>query len=906
MKVYNNEYKIKVNRTILEKENINKFNNKIKKYPFKKSILNDLKCNTEIIINEFHQTSNNINTNINIKNDKGKISEIEDRNNNDICDDNIFSNYENYNKKRYSYDEGYLKRQKGNNQYSFNKTYTNLKNLKHKFNILSNENNETIEKCFPMSSRFNFYNNNTIYKEKDPNFKTIKFNKLTKQKNKISDYIIHDPLEEITISKFERPKIDRNKILNKFKIINNFFEVENNIYSNKLKNLKQRSKNLSQDEIITNKENIYHKKSNISLNFDKRLSSATIRNSKEIGNDNRMDFINKGNFCGNMMEKGEKYKSNTYDDWYNIKELNIKLMNYRIILFKQFYIHFEKYYKSFIKYHQEIFFKRIKYNCHYKYSNNTFTYHKNLKSNKYSTDYNSFSNNIRDNNSLEQYKYSTTNDYYNFNKKINLNKNIKSSLFNDIYRNVDDNFKSNKIELIKNEFKSIENNDKDTTCFSDRKHFINKNLLNSIIKSPFSIDENHTFRNTAINFRDNNNNKKEKELFRSKEELIKKEEQIKRRKKSKNDKNGHLLNNRNQKNSNQTKNSKKIKDSKEYNQFSELRVKLNKKNNNKIKKLTIGKTSGLNPKLINSKKEKETKTINIKSKDLKNGNSNFNDNNYKINNKAYLNTKKNINFYKKIKDNNNKKFLIKERYSKTIKQINKSNGDNHNYIYYNKKNNISKNKEPKLINEIITKDKRILINIFYYNYNNNYSSTKKATFMKYYPILESQNFSLSINSNINNKILNKKIRLKQILSSIKEEEASIQNSKLCDEQINSFNLDNTRNPIFHNEFVISQFINIIETVLIHIYKRIFLFRIKTINIVKKMNEILFINNKKISVSHEKNKINQIYNKKLGIKANKKTINKKNEIEIKHRKDLWSNRIKELKILLILFAVGKHK
>ena len=67
----NKEYKIKVNKTFLEKVNSKNNNiNKTKNYPFKKSILYNLKIHPEIIINEFHQTSNNINTNINIKKDK--------------------------------------------------------------------------------------------------------------------------------------------------------------------------------------------------------------------------------------------------------------------------------------------------------------------------------------------------------------------------------------------------------------------------------------------------------------------------------------------------------------------------------------------------------------------------------------------------------------------------------------------------------------------------------------------------------------------------------------------------------------------------------------------------------------------------------------------------------------------
>jgi len=123
--------------------------------------------------------------------------------------------------------------------------------------------------------------------------------------------------------------------------------------------------------------------------------------------------------------------------------------------------------------------------------------------------------------------------------------------------------------------------------------------------------------------------------------------------------------------------------------------------------------------------------------------------------------------------------------------------------------------------------------------------------------------------------------MKQRLSSIKEEELSFQNTKLLEEYVTSFNLNNTNIKNNYKKNIIMKFINTIETILISIYKRILFYRMKTINIVTKMNEIFFNNQKKNAV-HRKNK-SQIYVRKRGIlKSQKeiKTTNKGNKIDIK--------------------------
>ena len=154
----------------------------------------------------------------------------------------------------------------------------------------------------------------------------------------------------------------------------------------------------------------------------------------------------------------------------------------------------------------------------------------------------------------------------------------------------------------------------------------------------------------------------------------------------------------------------------------------------------------------------------------------------------------------------------------------------------------------------------------------------------------------------------KDIKNKKLLSSIKEEETSNQNSRILDESSTPFNLDNINEENNSKELIMSQFINIIETILIHIYKRILFFRIKTINIVNKMDKILFNNDKKKNIYHKKNKSTQIYSKKLGIKVQKKIKNEENKSGSKPKKiqmERWIKRINELRQILIFYALNKN-
>ena len=892
----NKEYKIKVNKTFLEKVNSKNNNNKTKNYPFKKSILYNLKINPEIIINEFHQTSNNINTNINIKKDKLKNSEFISRNNNNIFDDNNNSINEPFNKEYFSYDYDYFKRNDRNQEINYNKTYTNFQNHEKDYEMRQNEKFSFNNRYSPFTSRINYYIGNT-YSDKNRNqyIKNIKFNQLAKIKNKISDYIIPYMKENINIKK---PNTERNKKFNKFNITNCITEIENNyIYSNRKKSMKKGINHISQDEIVMpNKEKIYDDKRNISINFSKIHNKTFSERFNTFMNKerNQRNYYPK-KFKNNIEktqtnlqesnEKYEKYKSHTYANWNVHKALNIKLMNYRIKIFKQFYIHFERYYKAYIKIYLYIFFKRLKYYTHNDISNLDFIGNKKSRNNRISENYKSFHDDNKDNYLLELYKFSTTNDYYNLNEPKNIFTEIKSSIFNDSETKNDNNFNLSLLELRKNIFNSTSRKDKDINCFSDRRRFINKNLFDSLAMSNISKINTETSRNQNLG----NENYEKNELFRNLEELNKKGEKINRKKISKKEE-YLLLSNLSKKNS-KNNNIKKIRETKEYGQFSELRKKLNKFNKNNINNAKINIKINKNVKVnLEAKYNKTLQNFYPKKfKEEKNKNNNYkqenkiaNSNaiNLKIANNSNRKINNNIISYKKVKININKKFIPKDNSLKNIKNNKKNNisKNNKENIYIHKKKSDLIVIRPKLIYDIRTKDNRININIFYYNYSNK----NKASFTKYDLLYKSKNFSMNLINNFSPIKRNLENRRKQILSSIKEEEVSIQNSKIMDECIVSFNLENISETNNQKESNILQFINIIESILIHIYKRMLFIKMKTINMVNKIEKILFNNDKKKNTNQIKNQGCSVYTKKLGIKVQKKIKNNENINQIEQK------------------------
>ena len=906
MKGISEKYKIKVKRKILDKEKINKYsklNNE--KIPIKKQILYNLKFNPEIIINQFHQAADNINTDTNIKRHQPKKSMVITRNNNIFDIENDLNNFS-FSEFYHSCDDFHIKKEEENNDDIYNQTISNIKSNKNDFININNENSTLIRKYNSLTTRNSYDSCNTFSRTRNPCIKNVKFNRLYKPRIKISDYIIPSHIEEIKISKYERPKTDRK--INKFNInIIDFMDIKNNIYSNKRKNLRHKRKNLSQEEINPKEylHNDYRNSFNLTdynnmtisegFNFIKNQKKVKINNTfLYTNNDENVDSYNK--ICNNT----DRNYSRSNRNLYNKEALNNKLMNYRIKLFKQFYIHFEQYYKSLLNEYKKLFFMKIKY---YTFENNNLldiSFSKKSRNNKGSENFNSTKITNNKNDLLEIYKFSTTNDYYNLKaNNINNNLDLRSSLFNNEHKNSNANFSSfSQIEFPKNKF-SISSKKSMDFCFSDRNDLENKNLFDSVITSPSLKRNRDIYIKTEINFP-----KEENELFRNIEELNKKEEQIIRRKQSKNQKDISLLNlikNKYSKNGNN-----KIKESKEYNQFTEIRNNSLKKRKNYIKKVKINNTINKNAILNKDYKYKKTffnyhlqKSTNTKKNNIHNNNKNkkttfMNSTNYiKINN-SNIKTDNKINSSYLFNKSNNKKFVNIKK-SNNIK-INKINNPVKKLIKVYSNDII-----PSSEDETITKDKRIHINMSYYNY----SKSDKSSKIKYNLLNEAKTISMNLINNFNLKNKNKDIdiRMKERLSSIKEEEILNQNSKIFDELISTFNLNYTGTINIKSKNIL-QFINIIETILIQAYKRILFYKMKTIYIVNKMDKILVNNANKKIIIHKKNKSsNQIYNKKLGIKKIKQEKNKIEQDKIP--KELWGKRVIELKKYLLLFVLRNN-
>ena len=152
-------------------------------------------------------------------------------------------------------------------------------------------------------------------------------------------------------------------------------------------------------------------------------------------------------------------------------------------------------------------------------------------------------------------------------------------------------------------------------------------------------------------------------------------------------------------------------------------------------------------------------------------------------NNSNIKTDNNINssyLFNKSKINNNKNFV----------NIKKSNN-----IKTNKINNpikklikvVSNDIIPFSENETIIKDERIHINMSYYNY----CKSDKSSKIKYNLLNEAKTISMNLINNFNFKNKDIDTRMKERLSSIKEEEISNHNSKIFDELISAFNLNYT-------------------------------------------------------------------------------------------------------------------
>ena len=319
-------YQIKVNRITSDKEKLIPYSKYIKNdYPQlskvvpKNSILYKVKYKPDIVINEYHQTSNNYNTNINIKtNPNDNI-----HNNHNF---NIKLNYEprntyinDYNKGIY-FTEGSAKK-KENNTINYN-----LIKDKNEKNIINNKNQNIFDsKIININLTNNGKSdiNNYIYTSKNNNMDN-------------NNYLYSN-------SKFSNKTIEVHKKINS--------EIKNSKIFNTVKyNKYQRQKQLSMG--LTNF-------------YDKMNTEGSEESIESLRNNpnkiNKIVFLS-GNKIKNIKDK---IKTNNNDinniNNFTIKDdTTIKMEIYRIKLFKEFLKHFLNFYKIYSKKYYKYFFDEIK------------------------------------------------------------------------------------------------------------------------------------------------------------------------------------------------------------------------------------------------------------------------------------------------------------------------------------------------------------------------------------------------------------------------------------------------------------------------------------------------------------------------------------------------------------------
>jgi hypothetical protein len=215
-----------------------------------------------------------------------------------------------------------------------------------------------------------------------------------------------------------------------------------------------------------------------------------------------------------------------------------------------------------------------------------------------------------------------------------------------------------------------------------------------------------------------------------------------------------------------------------------------------------------------------------------------------------------------------------------IMKVNKNkNLMNKNNIYSSKKIK----KENKLfsivIKNIVTKDNLMHININYYFIKDKNKSIKT----RFNSLKPTKTFSVSI-------LLDgkKDIKNKNNLTSIKEEDISIHNSKIYDENDSIKKKNNKDKALF-------DFIKIINDILIKRYKKYFIYKIKTNIFNHKINEI-----------EDNNFNNKIYSKKIGFRKNKNKVDKKSEgIYNKRNDEILDKKIISLRAKLIKYSIMKN-
>ena len=1002
------KYKIKVNRLTSENEKQYQYSNYLgneyshfKKRVPNNSILYQLKFKPDIIINEYHQTSNNINTNISIKTNPSQNQNI--------------SNMRIINDSSEPSNDNRLFKNEGKSGELFKYKNNSRKNINNR-----SDNNNNSEIFSPFSNKNSVNSRDTNYKKRNINY-----------------------IEDLNKNIYQTPIIDTK--INKSIQINsvdygndknsNFSGTENNPINHNIsyqkRNVVNSNSNNSQDMTkfsnALNIQNYENKRNNLSIgsyynNKTRSESSVESLRAKKMREMNDIIFSsgNKINtiFSNRLRRKNNSNLITNYNNSNNSKDLstNVKLEYYRIKLFKEFLKHFQLFYKSYIQKYFIIFLNKIQsHKKYHKRYQNSLIYNKKSYLRNISTiegnaqsQTNIYNSNKYGLNLIEVFKSSNMNDYYKMYKQLKKNKSInpRLRLFNNSSNNLNNLSTSSKSNHYINSAPRI---NKYANNLSVKRNEGNKSLFNANSKSPSFRFGNKTYINTDISFA-NEGNQKENELYRDSKELNKKYEQIQRRKKI-------LEMKKMNKETNKSVDIGHMKKSEEFKELKEYKNNVNSENKlkedtksesvasrntkNKLKNDQLIKISSydenLNNNDENNKKEKERKynlnfyktcySYQFRNEKSKNDNKDNKDKDTDINidiksdyiregrtgmlrkNKNRFNSKKN--FLNITTDENKNKKLIKDKADTNANTSNTTNNLNNdkneeknlqkvkvninlNLMNNNKENNITKNKtvmnkintsnkNNKIINynypiptnsknnsptknknniyysknskinftstiikNIMTKDKRIYINIYYYTFSKKNNIIRK----RFHNLCKSENISITLLAVEQKK--NKLTNLKLILSSIKEEDISNQNSKIFDESgtfggNNTNKYENRKNCIHYNlnEKIYKQFIDIIQKLIINKYKPYFFDKIKSINNDHRINN----NKNEYDQNIGKGGFKRIYRKR-GIVNNKLTEeknninNKRGNISVIYKsKRKYEYKIKKFRVKLIRYILG---
>ena len=484
--------------------------------------------------------------------------------------------------------------------------------------------------------------------------------------------------------------------------------------------------------------------------------------SKEYSEDVNYDSFRVRYLNTNKANKKKRYFYNLDFENKN-NNINIKLEEYRIKLFREFYKHFKQFYMNKIKKYFKYFIKKV--NNNNEANNFQYFFHKRIK--------NSFTN-INSNKIINLPKLHFKDEFKHSSIKDNFYKRINKSYIYQIINNTN-NINNSTFNISKNNINNNTNNKTPNTY--SRNNYINSapktkeikkiNLLDNSLSfsSSFQIG-NTTIVNRNISFRNESN---ENELFRDSKELKRKYNQIKTRKERSTNKNDNKFT--------MSANSEIIEDNDNHLKLNEIRkyMKLTKKSrekksNEKDKNIYKDNTYEINDYKYNNRSyQTQNKSRNKKESSTENIRANISNSNNTIN---YINRNKdNIDNNKNIKSKRSKMGRIQN-----IKNIN-----NNKVFSDNKKANISLPYKydiyparklfktyTKLIKNIITEDKRIYININYYFLPRN----KKSSITRYNFVHPCDKITISLIGNNNNKL--KTSNLKVNLPEIKEEEGKNQ------------------------------------------------------------------------------------------------------------------------------------